>query len=109
LSKLKTPDYRDSHTGPNSSAIGYDENWRFETFDSIVWEREKNLLKYFMNRYVMKKQRYLDFACGTGRILHHLEDQFDSSIGVDISSNMLNETCARVCCLQDLNDLILCC
>ena len=42
--------------------------------------------------------RYLDFACGTGRILRVAEDYFSQTTGVDISETMLDvarQTCTR--------------
>ena len=38
-----------------------------------------------------KKKRYLDFACGTGRIIENLADYFDKAVGVDVSPTMLEE------------------
>lgn len=35
------------------------------------------------------KISHLDFACGTGRILKHLEKRADLSVGVDLSEEML--------------------
>jgi predicted TPR repeat methyltransferase len=34
--------------------------------------------------------RHLDFACGTGRILGHLENRTSTSVGVDLSPSMLD-------------------
>jgi predicted TPR repeat methyltransferase len=55
-------------------------------------------LKDVIERYFQPstKIRYLDFACGTGRIIGYLEDLVGPSIGVDISDSMLQVGCQNV-------------
>lgn len=90
-------DYRSSHAGPGSFSDAYDEKlFSPGTYDSRVWEEEKVLLDRIVDAWVPVRERYLDFACGTGRILAHLEQRFDSSVGLDISESMLTEARRKV-------------
>jgi predicted TPR repeat methyltransferase len=83
-------DYRASHSGPGSFSDAYDETlFSPGTYDSRVWEEEKQLLDQLVDRWVVARDRYLDFACGTGRIIAHLESRFTASIGLDVSESML--------------------
>ena len=52
---------------------------------------KKELSAYFNQEPILfLEKRYLDFACGTGRLLSFLENNFAASTGVDISKDMLN-------------------
>lgn len=43
-----------------------------------------------------QRQRYLDFACGTGRIISALEDLFAESTGLDLSQAMLDTARSKI-------------
>jgi SAM-dependent methyltransferase len=86
--KLK---YRDSHKG-RRKGIEYHNDYLTDNYKLFVWEWEKKVLLDILKKHVNKTaDRYLDFACGTGRILTHMENYFPSSIGVDVSPSMLAE------------------
>ncbi|MBN1391371.1 MAG: class I SAM-dependent methyltransferase [Sedimentisphaerales bacterium] len=92
-------DYRDSHTHVNKGCQ-YDRRFIEFKWRKYLWEREqlaldKILQKYFGNRSI----RYLDFACGTGRILQFMKKRVDSCTGIDVSESMLKE------CLRKLPDI----
>jgi len=92
-----TDSYRKSHVGPG---IGkrYDQA-HAGRLDSLVWdEHVKPLLRELLAREagLHSASRYLDFACGTGRILKQGLAFFPEGIGVDISIDMLTEARARV-------------
>ncbi len=61
------------------------------TFDSEIFRIEEDILNIVLDKYAIKKETYLDFSCGTGRILSLLENQFKESAGIDISAEMLKE------------------
>jgi SAM-dependent methyltransferase len=83
-------DYRFSHSGPGSFSDGYDEQlFSRGTYDFAVWQEEQQLLDSLVETWVPTRGRYLDFACGTGRIIAHLESRFEVSVGLDISEPML--------------------
>ena len=79
--------YRQSHLakGPSYQAK-FSENPRRR----LTWKIEQRILDTIFDRYITQRQvDYLDFACGTGRILKHLEGRVSSSTGVDLSPSML--------------------
>lgn len=86
--------YRESHR-----AKGADYSASFEAIPhrALIWELEQAILhRILMDHFSDKPVRYLDFATGTGRILHALEDRVDEATGVDISASMLQDARARV-------------
>jgi SAM-dependent methyltransferase len=90
-------DYREWHQGPDSCCEDYDEKlFQPGRYDYEVWQKEQQLLDGVVERLVPGRERYLDFACGTGRILAHLEPHFRDSVGLDISESMLETARGRV-------------
>jgi predicted TPR repeat methyltransferase len=90
-------DYRESHVGPESWAKDYDSKlFSPGSFDAIMWEREQQLLDRILQVHVPCRESYLDFACGTGRVLAHLERHFQTPVGLDISETMLAVAKQRV-------------
>jgi ubiquinone/menaquinone biosynthesis C-methylase UbiE len=88
-------DYRQSHVG--KKGVEYDETLRDRPFDSYMakWEA------WWLERLVMRMypngvNRYLDFACGSGRITEIVAAHARESVGVDVSSSML-EAARRKC------------
>ena len=80
-------DYRHSHLdrGPD-----YDEGLARDPFDAFIAARERVLLSQAVGRlFPHGIPRYLDFACGTGRITQVVAPFAAQSYGVDISENML--------------------
>jgi SAM-dependent methyltransferase len=90
LGWIQMIDYRTSHMLPNKGA-SYDATFQNLPYRKLVWEWEKDILREAVNaiRREKKSIKYLDFACGTGRILGFLEDKVDTSFGVDVSPEML--------------------
>ena len=83
-------DYRTSHVG-KLHGLKYDDSlFKDGRFDNEIWKKEQVILKGIISKYDVKG-RLMDFACGTGRIIGFLEDQFEESIGIDISQNMLDQ------------------
>jgi ubiquinone/menaquinone biosynthesis C-methylase UbiE len=84
-------DYRTSHQNPTKGR-SYAESFKKYPYRRIVWEWEKNVLYGIIQDILREKHRikYLDFACGTGRILSFLEKYMEESHGVDVSEPMLN-------------------
>lgn len=85
-------DYRFSHMAPEKG-ITYDTSFEDLSYRKMVWQWEQHILLNLTNKLFIGKQkiRYLDFACGTGRILGLLEDKVTEAVGIDISDSMLNE------------------
>jgi len=61
-------------------------------YRKMIWKWEQEKLSEIVDKYLGENTevRYLDFACGTGRILGYLEDRVYEAIGVDLSESMIN-------------------
>jgi len=88
--------YRDSHIG-DGKGTWYDET-HARKFDAVIWD-------YFIKGRLASEladcashgaQRFLDFACGTGRVLKFGSRYFPDSTGIDISPDMLEVARQRV-------------
>ena len=81
--------YRESHTGKGRGER-YDAHHAIRV-DAMLWD---SFVKPFV-RSLMEQaasggmNRYLDFACGTGRVLKVGHSVFGQSTGIDISQDML--------------------
>jgi SAM-dependent methyltransferase len=93
----ETQDYRE-YFNSKESAEEYDEKSYLEgTYMAELWKIEKSILHDFLVSLKSKggKTKYLDFACGTGRITAVVEDLVDESYGLDISQAMLDRAAAN--------------
>lgn len=86
---LKQPDYRTSHLSPDRGA-SYDRNFEEGGFRAFLWRQERAVLdRILRENYAGRSVEYLDFACGSGRILGHVAGQADAATGIDVSPSML--------------------
>jgi ubiquinone/menaquinone biosynthesis C-methylase UbiE len=86
-----TMNYRLSHAAVDKGLV-YDNNFEMYTWRRYLWRREQAALKQIINEFLPEKQiDHLDFACGTGRILGALKPFAHTSVGVDVSSSMLEQ------------------
>lgn len=81
--------YRSSHLGEGKGAW-YDTTHAHKV-DAMIWD---NFIKDFVGRafdeaLTAGARRYLDFACGTGRVLKLGSRFFSDAVGIDISEDML--------------------
>ena len=83
-------DYRNVHM--SSDRARYYENKIYEenSADETIWHMEREYLNEVVERLVRSRDRYLDFACGVGRVIGFLADRFETTQGVDISESMLH-------------------
>jgi predicted TPR repeat methyltransferase len=82
-------DYRQSHLQPGKGN-SYDATFNNEPYRRMVWQLEQSVLDSIRNTFFRDQNiNYLDFACGTGRILSYLDKHVNIAVGVDISSTML--------------------
>lgn len=94
--KQTSSDYRDSHTIEGYGAF-YQQTYERGYYAAQWREIEAPLLKNIFDKIKASgKSRYLDFACGTGRILNLASTVFDDVSGVDISIDMAHH--ARASC-----------
>ncbi len=83
-------DYRTSHVSPGKGSR-YDRIYAPGSALAFYWERFER--PYLEARFAAAKAarpdgRYLDFACGTGRILQVGASFFDDAVGLDVSGPM---------------------
>lgn len=77
----------------------YDENiYNPSGYDSFVWTLYKPVLVHFAQSLAADHARvkYLDFACGTGRIFAELAPFATEAVGVDISPQMIEFARSKV-------------
>jgi len=87
-------DYRQSHVGKGAD---YDRDLAAGGFNSYMTARETVLLPALIRElFPGTPPKYLDFACGTGRITSLIEPLARESCGVDVSTSMIAEA-ARKC------------
>lgn len=69
-----------------------------DSVSDAVWQLESAILEQIVAEMRQRKKRieYLDFACGTGRIICFLEDKVDNATGIDVSQFMLNRAANKV-------------
>lgn len=85
----RASDYRISHTVPKKGST-YDEHFRESAWLRHVWREEQRVLAGVIRRhYADRKIAYLDFACGTGRVLEYISQYAETSVGIDVSDEML--------------------
>lgn len=91
-------DYRRSHVS-REAAHRYEALYKTGTYEDWVWALEKAYVAGAVRKHVLSRRpeaKFLDFACGTGRILTFLEPMMAEVTGVDVSVAMLNLTRDRV-------------
>ena len=82
--------YKKSHRG---KGIGkkYDD-YLSNRFERFIYDMEIEVLsKWVQKHFPNKIPKYLDFACGTGRITQILEPHAKKATGADISKDMLEQ------------------
>jgi SAM-dependent methyltransferase len=90
--------YRDQFT-EDASALQYDEaEYGPASYSRILWEFEKTQLAALITafRATHTEIRYLDFACGSGRIISFVENLVSESRGIEISQSMAQRARDRV-------------
>ena len=89
-----TSDFRSSHLtlGPD-----YDSRLRVSAFDGYMARWEAHHVREIVQQlFPDRVPRYLDFACGTGRILDVLAPLARDVTGLDIAASMLAEAARLV-------------
>lgn len=78
--------YRESH---QHKGADYHRTFTELPHRRLLWNLERKTLSGIVALHCRAPVRHLDFACGTGRVLGHLQSQVASSDGVDVSASML--------------------
>lgn len=91
-------DYRESHIEDRIVRQYEEEIYGKGSYDDLLWQWEKEILasEVELLRELHDSVAYLDFGCGTGRILAFLEDSVDGSTGVDISETMIGRARGKI-------------
>lgn len=80
-------DYRSSHQGRGED---YGDTFKDLPHRKVIWDLEKKILdEITFGLGNCANLEYLDFACGTGRVIGHMEGRFKRCVGVDISPSMI--------------------
>src|SRR5512147_1629381 len=93
-----TESYRDQFI-KTRSGLAYDaDQYAPGSFWDVMWQLEREILSQIVAELRRNKDRisYLDFACGTGRVLAYVETLCDDSTGIDIAPAMLERASVRV-------------
>lgn len=86
-------DYRQSHVGKGAD---YDRDLATGGFDAYMTARETVLVPALVRElFPNSRPKYLDFACGTGRITSLVEPLARECCGVDVSASMVAEAVGK--------------
>lgn len=88
-SKSSVKDYRNSHTQMGKGTLYDGRLYAADSAHTSLWLMEREYLADVLQRLVPRKDRYLDFACGTGRIIADFAGYFTEAEALDISEVML--------------------
>ena len=92
--KSSAPDYRRSHLERGQH---YDANLDQDPASAYLTAWERELLPRVVSPYFPSGiDRYLDFACGTGRVTQLLAPFAQQVVGVDVSESMMSIAMARL-------------
>jgi SAM-dependent methyltransferase len=87
-------DYRSSH---QASGAWYDDTLKASADDASISNWHERILPIVLKKYFPNGiERYLDFACGTGRITSQIAPASKKATGVDISASMLEVARTKV-------------
>lgn len=90
---MQSNDYRASHLRKGQD---YHAIFSMRPHTALLWRLEQRTLRQIIREYFpIEKPRYLDFACGTGRILEYCAPYAASTTGVDVSESMVKAAQAR--------------
>jgi SAM-dependent methyltransferase len=90
-------DYRSWHQDPDVARRYDEEIYRPGGFDDWVDAIEERLLNAVVDRHFSRRPfSYLDFACGTGRVMAKIAPRAATAVGVDVSEAMLDRARDRV-------------
>lgn len=83
-------DYRDKHKGAGQAWNYEHKVYAEDSYYAYIWGIEKDIIINEIRLIEKTSIKYLDFACGTGRVISSIEQYVNNSTGVDVSENMLN-------------------
>lgn len=102
--------YRTSHL---SKGFEYHAEFTKNPRRALMWSLERRVLDRILVRHFPNgRYDHLDFACGTGRVIAHLQSRANQSVGIDVSASMLAvagqlAATARLLCADITRDAVL--
>jgi SAM-dependent methyltransferase len=89
--RISSARYSETFCDP-TVARAYDDFYKEGTADEALWSIEREFLAefYLSNETHWPQCSYLDFACGTGRVIAFMEQKATTSRGIDVSREMLD-------------------
>lgn len=96
-SARQTSDYAKRHLAA-WVPVHYDQvMYAADSYDTYMWQVQRPFIRRIVETMTAPAGglRYLDFACGTGRITGALEDLASESLGLDISPDMVAAAAAK--------------
>lgn len=84
--------YRDQFDNADSASRYDAVEYGPRSWATLLWSVEQAALSEILAapNFVPRRERYLDFACGSGRVTRFLSPQFMTTVGVDITDSMLD-------------------
>ena len=91
-------DYRVSHTEERIAKQYEEVVYKECSYDDMLWKWEQGILtrEVVELKSVVSDIEYLDFGCGTGRILGFLEEKVSRAVGVDPAEAMVTIARGRI-------------
>ena len=89
--------YAEHYQRQETSGLAYDRSLA-NRFELAIYALEREILLHLFRRlrHSDPETRYLDFACGTGRILSVFRGAIRAMVGVDTSAGQLAEARVRI-------------
>ena len=82
--------YGDKFLSADAADVYDSVEYSLSSVGNLLWEIEKDILRDLLKTRIHNENlRYLDFACGTGRIVSFIAPYAVNSTGIDVSAEML--------------------
>lgn len=88
--------YRDQFAEGEAAAKYDTVEYADGSYSGLLWDIEKEQLDDVLRKHAPTPFDYLDFACGTGRVLAHVAPRAATATGIEISAAMAARAHARV-------------
>lgn len=92
------PNYRDEFAREDLARTYDSSEYGPHSWSTLLWALEQRSLTEILDApgFLPRRDRYLDFACGTARVTSFIAPRFAETAGVDISEAMLELARPRV-------------
>ena len=96
--RARPKSYRNRFDDPQEAASYDRDEYSPGSYPALLWQLEQEFLLRTATdlRSQVGEIRYMDFACGTGRVLSYMEPLVDHATGIEISRPMLERAAQKV-------------